>query len=43
VPLGFSPLRTRDPMEEVSAALPFLDSVGAKMLRLEDSGVASWR
>jgi hypothetical protein len=38
VPLGFSPLRTRDPMEEVSVALPVLDSVGAKMLRLEDGG-----
>jgi hypothetical protein len=36
VPIGFSPLHARDPMEEVSAALPLLDSVGAKMLKLEE-------
>jgi hypothetical protein len=35
-PIGFSPLHARDPMEEVSAALPLLDSVGAKMLKLEE-------
>jgi hypothetical protein len=36
VPLDFSPLRTEDPVEEVSAALPYLDSVRAKMLKLEE-------
>jgi hypothetical protein len=36
VPLGFSPLRTRDPVEEVSTVLPLLDSTGAKMLKLEE-------
>jgi hypothetical protein len=38
VPIGFCPLHARDPMEEVSAALPLLDSVGAKMLKLEEVG-----
>jgi hypothetical protein len=36
VPLGFRRLRVGDPVEEVSAALSFLDSAGAKMLKLED-------
>jgi hypothetical protein len=36
LPLGFSPLCTRDLVEEVSATLPLLDSVGAKMLKLEE-------
>jgi hypothetical protein len=36
VPLDFSPFRTVDPVEEVSAALPILNSVGAKMLKLEE-------
>jgi hypothetical protein len=36
VPLGFCPLSIRDPMEEVSTALPLLDSAGAKMLKLEE-------
>jgi hypothetical protein len=36
VPLGFSPHRTGDPVEEVSTALPLLDSAGAKMLKLEE-------
>jgi hypothetical protein len=36
VPLGFSPLRTGDPAEEVRTALPLLDSIGAKMLKLEE-------
>jgi hypothetical protein len=35
MPLGFSPLRARDPMV-VSAVLPLLDSTGAKMLKLEE-------
>jgi hypothetical protein len=34
--LGFSPLRTGDPVEEVSTVLPLLDSAGAKMLKLEE-------
>jgi hypothetical protein len=36
MPLDFSPLHAGDPVEEVSAALPLLDSVGAKMLKLEE-------
>jgi hypothetical protein len=36
VPLNFSPLRLRDPMEEVSVVRSLLDSVGAKMLKLEE-------
>jgi hypothetical protein len=36
VPLGFSPLHAGDPVEDVSAALPLLDSIGAKMLKLEE-------
>jgi hypothetical protein len=36
VPLDSSLLCAGDPMEEVSAALPLLDSVGAKMLKLEE-------
>jgi hypothetical protein len=36
VPLGFSPLHTGDPVEEVSTALPLLNSKGAKMLKLEE-------
>jgi hypothetical protein len=36
VPFGFSPLHSRDPVREVSIALPLLDSIGAKMLKLEE-------
>jgi hypothetical protein len=36
VPLNFRCLRTRDPMEEVRATLPLIDSIGAKMLKLEE-------
>jgi hypothetical protein len=36
VPLGFSPLRSGDLVQEVSMALPLLDSIGAKMLKLEE-------
>jgi hypothetical protein len=36
VPFGFSPLRSGVPAQEVSAELPLLDSVGGKMLELED-------
>jgi hypothetical protein len=36
VPFGFSPLYFKDPVQEVSAALPLLDSAGAKMLKLEE-------
>jgi hypothetical protein len=36
VALGFSPFRAGDPVEEVTATLPLLDSTGAKMLMLEE-------
>jgi hypothetical protein len=36
VPLSFSPLRSREPVQEVGSALPLLDSVGVKMLKLEE-------
>jgi hypothetical protein len=36
VPFGFGPLRSGVPAQEVSVELPLLDSVGAKMLELED-------
>jgi hypothetical protein len=36
VPLGISPLHSREPVQEVSTALPLLDSTGAKMLKLEE-------
>jgi hypothetical protein len=36
VPLGFSPVHPKDPVEEISAMLPLLDSTGAKMLQLEE-------
>jgi hypothetical protein len=36
VPISFSPLHSRDPVWEVSAALPLIDSIGAKMLKLEE-------
>jgi hypothetical protein len=36
VPLGFSPLHARDPVEEVTTMLPLLDSTGAKMVKLEE-------
>jgi hypothetical protein len=36
VPLVFSPLRVGYPVEEVGATLPLLDSVGAKMLKMEE-------
>jgi hypothetical protein len=35
VPLGFSPVRSRELVHEVSAILPLLDSMGAKMMKLE--------
>jgi hypothetical protein len=38
VPLGFSPVHPKDPVEEVSAALLLLDSTGAKMLQLQEVG-----
>jgi hypothetical protein len=36
VPLIFSPLHAEDPVEEVNSALALLDSIGAKMLKLEE-------
>jgi hypothetical protein len=36
VPLGFSPLHSRLPAQEVDAMLPLLDSVGVKMSQQED-------
>jgi hypothetical protein len=36
LPLGFSPLRSGDPVQEVSAVLPLLIFAGAKMLKLEE-------
>jgi hypothetical protein len=36
VPLGFSPLYSGEPVQEVSAALPLLDSEGVKMMKLEE-------
>jgi hypothetical protein len=36
VPFGFSPLRSRVPMQEVSAELLLLNSTGAKMSELKD-------
>jgi hypothetical protein len=36
VPLGFIPLRSGVPVHEVSTTLPLVDSVGAKMLKLEE-------
>jgi hypothetical protein len=36
VPLGFSPLYSRELVQEVSIVLPLLDSVGAKILKLEE-------
>jgi hypothetical protein len=36
VHLGISPLRTGDPVEEVSITLLLPDSAGAKMLKLEE-------
>jgi hypothetical protein len=35
VPFGFSPLRFREPVQEVSSALPLIDYAVAKMLKLE--------
>jgi hypothetical protein len=35
-PLSFSPVRSGEPVEEVSHVLPVLDSMGAKMLMLEE-------
>jgi hypothetical protein len=40
VPLGFNPLCTRDPVEEVSATLSLLYSTRDKMLKLEAEGCA---
>jgi hypothetical protein len=34
MPLSFSPLCSRDPLEEVGTMLPLRDSAGAKMLKL---------
>jgi hypothetical protein len=36
VPLGFSPLHSGEPVQEVSTTLPLLDSAGAKLLNLEE-------
>jgi hypothetical protein len=36
VPLGFSPLRSGDLVQDVSVTLPLLNSTGAKMLKLEE-------
>jgi hypothetical protein len=36
VPFSFSPIRSEEPAREVSSVLPALESVGAKMLRLEE-------
>jgi hypothetical protein len=36
VPFGFSPFRSGVPAQEVSAELPLLDSIGDKILKLED-------
>jgi hypothetical protein len=36
VPLGFSPLRSKEPVQEVSTSLPLLDSLGVEMLKLEE-------
>jgi hypothetical protein len=36
VPLGFSPLYSGEPVQEISATLPLLDSEGAKMMKLEE-------
>jgi hypothetical protein len=36
VPLCLNPLRSMEPVQEVSAALPQLDSTGVKMLKLEE-------
>jgi hypothetical protein len=36
VPLGFRPLRSGDPVQDVSVALLLLNSAGTKMLKLEE-------
>jgi hypothetical protein len=36
VPLGFSLVRSEEPVQEVSTMLPLLDSTGAKMMKLEE-------
>jgi hypothetical protein len=36
VPLGFSLVRSEEPVQEVSTTLPLLDSTGAKMMKLEE-------
>jgi hypothetical protein len=36
VPLGFNPLCFRDSVWKVGAMLPLLDSIGAKMLKLQE-------
>jgi hypothetical protein len=36
VPLDFSPLRSEEPVQEVSIAFPLLDSTGVKMTKLEE-------
>jgi hypothetical protein len=35
-PLGFSPFRSKELVQEVCNVLPMMDSVGAKMLMLEE-------
>jgi predicted nuclease with TOPRIM domain len=42
-PLDFSPVRSGEPAQEVNTVLPVLDSMGAKMLTLEESSASSWR
>jgi hypothetical protein len=36
VPLGFSPIRSGERAQEVSNVLPMFESVGAKLLKLEE-------
>jgi hypothetical protein len=36
VPLCYSPLRSRHPIQEVSIVLPLLDTAGAMMLKMEE-------
>jgi hypothetical protein len=36
VPLGFSLVRSEEPVQEVSTTLPLLDFAGAKMMKLEE-------
>jgi hypothetical protein len=43
MPISFDPLCSRDPVQEVSAVLPLLDSTGAKILKQRKSSAVSWR